>query len=126
MGARMRTILVAIILSALLVTGPVFACDSDSECGVGGTCIKRERRARGVCYGGDLSKSETPAAPTAIAEPEFATPGPGGAPMPGMGLFGPLANPSERPANACIVTQECPAGMDCVITGPGGGTCIAL
>ncbi len=126
----MRTIFVTIFVSALLVPGPVFACDSDSECGVGGTCIKRERRARGVCYGGDLSKSETPAAPVATPDAAFAPPsGPApefGAPMPGIGLFDPLANPTERPANACVVTQECPAGMDCVVTGPGWGTCMAL
>ena len=122
----MRVLLVSIFLSSLLVPGPARACDNDNECGVGGTCIKRERRASGVCYGGDLSKSEVPAAPTTGSEPEFSAPGPDGAPIPGMGLFDPLVNPSERPANACVVTQECPAGMDCVIMGPGWGTCTAL
>lgn len=125
MGVSVRKIFITAILVAILTPSQLLACDVDSECGAGGTCIKREKRARGVCYGGDLSRSETPAAAPTPA-PAFAAPGPAlGAPGP-MGLFDPLANPTERPANACVVTQECPAGMDCVITGPGWGSCMAL
>jgi hypothetical protein len=124
----MRTLLLTIMVGALLLPNLALACDSDSECGLGGTCIKREKRARGVCYGGDLSQPKAPAG-TPAPGPAFAAPGPGGgflAPGPGIGLFDPLANPTERPANACVVTHECPAGMDCVITGPGWGSCMAL
>ena len=42
---------IAIVAIGLIVTCPdVSACDADSDCGVGGICIKREKRARGVCY----------------------------------------------------------------------------
>ena len=101
---------VMLIVIALLLTGlgsgSLPACDVDSDCGSEGTCIKREKRARGVCYGGDFS-NDKPAAP---APAEF---------------FDPLSLPTERPANACFVTEECPAGMDCVKAGVWG-SCIAL
>jgi len=103
-----RKILFAVILMVGLAPGPLPACDVDSDCGVGGTCIKREKRARGICYGGDFSSSEPAAAPE--PEPEF---------------FDPLSMPTERPENACFVTEECPAGMDCVKAGVWG-TCMAL
>jgi len=82
------------------------ACDVDSDCGTGGTCIKREKRARGVCYGGNPDE----AAPVEAPDPAF---------------FDPLGTPTERPPNACFVTEECPAGMECVKTGVWG-TCMLL
>jgi len=127
MGTRIRTIFLATTLSVLLVSDPSIACDNDNECG-GGVCIKRERRAHGVCYGGNLAKT--------VARARATTPQPGlvepisghgiNAPIPGVGLFNPLANPAKRPANACVVTQDCRGGMDCVITGSGWGTCVNL
>lgn len=93
-----------VLLLSFVYAGDVPACEIDSDCGVGGTCIKREKRARGVCYGG----REAPAA--SASDPAF---------------FDPLSMPTERPENACFVTEECPAGMDCVKAGVWG-TCMAL
>ncbi|HCU89124.1 MAG TPA: hypothetical protein DGR97_04235 [Gammaproteobacteria bacterium] len=123
----MKTVLLATILSVLLAPGPSIACDSDDECN-GGACIKREKRAAGVCYGGDLSQTTIPMH-TTTPEPGLVEPISGhgiNAPIPGVGLFNPLANPAKRPANACVVTQDCRGGMDCVITGSGWGTCVNL
>lgn len=98
----MNSKLVATVVLALaLVSGGVNACDVDADCGAGGTCIKREKRARGVCYGGNLS-----------ASPDAATPP--------LNVVDPLSTPTNRPADACMVTEECPAGMECVITGIWG------
>ncbi len=99
--------LIAVGVIFILAPGTVMACDVDSDCGPGGTCIKREKRARGVCYGGDLSGEATSPEPPA---PEF---------------FDPMSTPTERPADACFVTEECPAGMVCVKIGVWG-SCKAL
>lgn len=80
-----------------------FACDVDDDCGAGGLCIKREKRARGVCYGGSPSQPEP-------ADTES---------------FDPLSISKERPENACFVTEECPAGMECIKLGVWG-KCQAL
>ena len=85
----------------VLASGNTYACDVDADCGAGGTCIKREKRARGVCYGGNPA-----AAPEANAPP--------------VDMIDPLSNPTNRPADACMVTEECPAGMECVILGVWG------
>jgi hypothetical protein len=100
----LRNIIIAITLS--VITIPSSACEIDSDCGAGGTCIKREKRAGGVCYGGDLSQ-------------------PGGAAPPPAAFFDPLSTSTERPKDACFVTEECPAGMDCVKAGMWG-SCLAL
>jgi hypothetical protein len=94
-------LLAPIVLILALTGGPAHACDVDADCGAGGTCIKREKRARGVCYGGNPG-----------ASPETATPP--------AGAIDPLSDPTVRPADACMVTEECPAGMECVITGIWG------
>lgn len=98
--------LLLILLLAALATG-AHACDVDSDCGAGGTCIKREKRARGVCYGGnpDQQAESAPAQPTVVD---------------------PLSMPTQRPEGACLVTEECPAGMECVITGMVWGQCTVL
>jgi len=98
----MKLILLILVTAAIIVTmNTSFACDTDSECGVGGTCIKREKRGRGVCYGGDLNQAapDTPQQPTVVD---------------------PFSMPTVRPEGACMVTEECPAGMECVITGIWG------
>lgn len=102
----MRPVLIGIIALLTVVPGPLLACDSDTDCGAGGTCIKREKRARGVCYGGDPSHEDP-------------------APSPEGAFFDPLSMPTERPEGACFVTEECPAGMDCVKAGVWG-QCMAL
>lgn len=94
-------LLVSALLAFAIVGGAAHACDIDDDCGAGGTCIKREKRARGVCYGGGAAGSpETTQAPANIIDP--------------------LMDPTQRPADACMVTEECPAGMECVITGIWG------
>mgnify|MGYP003679851761 FL=1 len=94
-------LLISVVLVLMLASGYTYACDVDADCGAGGTCIKREKRARGVCYGGN------PAAP-----PE--------ATAPPVNMIDPLSDPTNRPADACMVTEECPAGMECVILGIWG------
>ncbi len=134
-------LIIACVLAALFAPVELLACEIDSDCGAGGTCIKREKRGRGVCYGGDYSRSDKPdaQAPARNDTSRFDNAGaqtsgredlpaydhPDGL-IPQQGMFNPLVNPGERPKGACIVTQECPAGMDCVIAGPGGGRCMAL
>ncbi|MGR9089045.1 MAG: hypothetical protein ACU85U_00530 [Gammaproteobacteria bacterium] len=90
-----------LVLALTLVTGGVNACDVDADCGAGGTCIKREKRARGVCYGGNFNETRETATPP-------------------VNMIDPLSMPTNRPADACMVTEECPAGMECVITGIWG------
>jgi hypothetical protein len=82
-------------VSLCLVTLPVTACDVDRDCGSGGTCIKQEKRARGVCFDRNLS-----AAPTTTETPIE---------------FDPFSPPYQKPAEAGMVPRECAAGMKCVI-----------
>jgi hypothetical protein len=93
---NIRAGLVFLLTSVFFITD-LYACDVDSDCGPGGTCIKREKRASGVCYGGGASKkTETPRTNTSSESVEKAV------------------KSSEIP---CIVTQDCPEGMECVIAG---------
>ncbi len=101
---RFPAIVLALVFAG--VSMPLPACDTDADCGPGGTCIKREKRARGVCYGGNADAESAPPAPDAT-------------------FFDPLSMPTERPENACFITEECPAGMECVKAGVWG-TCMAL
>ncbi|MGR8920503.1 MAG: hypothetical protein ACU85V_12875 [Gammaproteobacteria bacterium] len=113
----------AILLMVLawgLAAVPAPACDTDADCGTGGTCIKREKRARGVCYGGSFD------APSAETTPPANT-----VPLPVTGerrerarawLGDPEANIRENLGDreigaACMVNQDCPAGSECVIAG---------
>ncbi len=119
---------VAFLLCLLLgLATPAAACDSDADCGPGGTCIKREKRARGVCYGrqdGAPQQAEVP---------------PGAAPQTVTGerrerakawLGDPDALleehlPGRETGASCMVTQDCPAGFECVIAG-FEGRCVRL
>ena len=122
--------LFAIVLLALTV--PSAACDNDADCGVAGTCIKREKRARGVCYGG---------APRGAASDE---PAPAQPPVdtPSKAVTGERRErakqwlgdpeqmikdnlPGKEVGSVCMVTQDCPAGFDCVIAG-FEGHCVKL
>ncbi len=105
----MDVITIGILLAGIFFPVSGFACDVDKDCGESGKCIKREKRARGVCYGGNTNE-ENAAAP--VAEPDAS-------------VFDPFSMPTERPDDACFVTEECPAGMDCVKTGVWG-TCMQL
>ena len=53
------------VLALLLTNAAAWACASDADCGTGGSCIKREKRASGVCYGGTRA---APAAETQVDE----------------------------------------------------------
>jgi hypothetical protein len=119
--------LVLTVQSLLLASASVGACDTDADCGVGGTCIKREKRASGVCYGGSREGSrpeveQTPSAGghTSADQREM------------MKEF--LGDPDQiikqqlpghEVGEACIVTQDCPAGFDCVHAG-FEGRCVKL
>ena len=122
----------------------VLACDIDSDCGAGGTCIKREKRARGVCYGGlDNTHTDTTprkenrdlqtAQPQAISPPAK-KPDDGDAPIFGEeGYSEPSTNPRiidrldlpERTSGACITSTDCAGGQECIYRDPmlGHGTC---
>lgn len=109
------TALFAVVAVAL----PAQACDSDSDCGLGGTCIKREKRAGGVCYGGQASgntppETKAPDAPAPVAGElrERAT----------QWLGDPEALirenlPDSELGGTCMVTQDCAAGFECVVAG---------
>lgn len=99
LALRRGTSLIRAGVYALLLCGitPLFACDSDTDCPGGGTCIKREKRASGVCYGGGSPTLPGASPPTA--------------PIGGGAVGGSL----KLPPGACIVTQDCPAGLECVV-----------
>ena len=121
----------------------VYACDSDADCGVGGTCIKREKRGRGVCYGGRGSLPETSELKQR-PDPnnESATPtndGPALSPSGDAPIFGeegyvePTASPkiidrldiSGGDQGACITSTDCAGGLECIYRDPmlGHGSC---
>jgi len=107
------------------------ACESDADCGTGGTCIKREKRASGVCYGGSRG---APAAvePSAAPEAEVAT-----QPVTGQRRENAKAwlgdpdqmikenLPGKEVGGTCMVTQDCAAGFECVVAG-FEGHCVKL
>ncbi|MCZ6664494.1 MAG: hypothetical protein O7B81_04235 [Gammaproteobacteria bacterium] len=111
--------LVLLVLSLLAVSPSTVACDTDADCDLGGTCIKREKRARGVCYG------ETRGA----TEPELRpAPSSGGhitddrreRMIEFMGDPEQLLKqhlPGREVGEKCLVSQDCPANFDCVYAG---------
>lgn len=131
------------LIIACAFCASALACDSDAECGPGGTCIKREKRARGVCYGGrgnaqtdatpaDQTPERNRALPQAMA-PESNSQS-GDAPIFGEeGYVEPSASPGiidrlelpERTSGACITSTDCAGGQECVYRDPmlGHGTC---
>lgn len=95
--ALRRTVASAAMLLALALPAPAPACDVDADCGPGGTCIKREKRASGVCYGRAGEAPAAPALPEHVQNRDALAPG------------------LETSGIACQVTQQCPAGLECVI-----------
>lgn len=110
----------------------VLACDVDADCGAGGSCIKREKRARGVCYGRsdsavEPSRKQAPSGNTAVQ------------PRPVTGEHRERAKqwlgdpdqlikenlPGTTSGAVCMVNQDCPAGLECVIAG-FEGRCVKL
>jgi len=109
------------------------ACDTDADCGVGGTCIKREKRASGVCYGGSRT------APAAAAPHAADDSGDDVTLKPVTGQRRENAKawlgdpdqmikdnlPGKEVGGTCMVTQDCPVGFDCVVAG-FEGHCVKL
>lgn len=132
-------------LFLLFSAGQVFACDTDAECGAGGTCIKREKRGRGVCYGGNLGADPQAATtPPNVTSSPSANPGQlqvdnkqstnSDAPIYGEeGYVEPNAKPrmidrldiQEPTNNACVTSTDCSGGQQCVYRDPmlGHGLC---
>jgi hypothetical protein len=128
---------------ALLLALPIAsrACDSDADCGAGGTCIKREKRASGVCYGG--SRAAPAAAEPAAAEPAATDSANDNGddvklkPVTGQRRENAKAwlgdpdqllkdnLPGKEVKGTCMVTQDCPAGFECVVAG-FEGHCVKL
>jgi len=105
-----------------------YACDTDADCGVGGTCIKRERRASGVCYGGDRSAAATP---DDANQPLAPLPVEGERRARAKAWLGDPEQllqehlPGKEVGATCIVTQDCPSGFECVLAG-FEGRCVKL
>lgn len=115
--------IIGFTLTLCCLSGPSLACEEDADCGPGATCIKREKRASGVCYGGtgraakaapalqpDPMPTVSPKAYEILGDPEQII----RQQMPGKAIGG-----------ACIVTGDCPAGQECVSTGLEG-RCVTL
>ena len=120
-----RRCLWRVALASLLALPLVSAaCDSDADCGAGGTCIKREKRASGVCYGGSRSAPARASNPAADSGDDVTL-----KPVTGQRRENAKAwlgdpdqiikdnLPGKEVGGSCMVTQDCPAGFDCVIAG---------
>ena len=127
---RHTSILAPILLGFLLVLGVPelgFACDVDADCGVGGTCIKREKRARGVCYGRRIEEAvgEPSSGPV---QPQFLEGEKRGRAEAWLGDPEQILKqnlPGKTLGTACMVNQDCPEGSECVIAG-FEGRCVEL
>lgn len=118
---RMFLTAAIIVFAMSLVAAPVPACDSDADCGPGATCIKREKRAGGVCYGA-RTEVEAPELPDAAAP---------GQPAAVEGELRERAThwlgdpetlirenlPGRELGGTCMVTQDCAPGFECVVAG---------
>ena len=113
---RLRAIVAVVFLHVPLVA---MACEVDTDCGASGTCIKREKRAHGVCYGGSR-----PTLPAASDESEVAPRAVTGERRerakywlgdPDAMLHEAL--PGQEVGATCMVTQDCPGGFECVVAG---------
>ena len=119
--------LVLLVLSLLAASPSVVACDTDADCDAGGTCIKREKRARGVCYGERCGATEPELRPVPSSAGH----------MPDhqrermiefMGDPEQLLKqhlPGREAGEKCLVSQDCPADFDCVYAG-FEGRCVRL
>jgi hypothetical protein len=113
---HLALITVVVLASSILSALPGWACDADADCGSGGTCIKREKRARGVCYG----RSE--ALPAAAAPHRDNALAPAPRPVEGvrreraMEFFGDPEQvvkdqfPGKSVGPVCMLNQDCPTG----------------
>ena len=118
----------SLLFSSLFIAWPTaFACDTDADCGPGATCIKREKRAGGVCYGRRIEVQ--PPAADAASSARGSTGG--DVRQRATNLLGDPDElikenlPGKEVGAVCIVTQDCPAGTECVIAG-FEGRCVKL
>ncbi|CAN0286469.1 unnamed protein product [Phaeothamnion confervicola] len=131
----MRLARVATALALLTTSAAAWACATDADCGAGGTCIKREKRASGVCYGGtraapagetpmDEARGEeiidVPLKPVSGERRENAKAWLGD---PDQMIRDHL--PGKEVGGTCMVTQDCSTGFDCVVAG-FEGHCVKL
>ena len=131
---------VGAIVLLLCVSAAAAACKHDADCGPGGTCIKRERNASGVCYGrAPHGADEQPPAANLPQDGANGEEPPAVAPRPVQGerrehakalLGDPDAMirehlPGREVGGTCIVTQDCASGFECVTAG-FEGHCVKL
>ena len=104
-----------LIILILPVTSTI-ACDQDEDCGVG-VCIKREKRAQGICYGLEPNQKQK----NKLESPREKA----------IGLMGDPNKmlkehfPGKKIGKICIVTTDCNKGQDCVHAG-FEGRCMEL
>ena len=119
---------IAACWSALLLPPSIaWACDIDDDCGEGGVCIKREKRARGICYG----RTEDTAPPPSSAANAVPRPVSGERRQRATEMLGDPEQmlrdnlPGQETGAVCMLNQDCDAGRECVIAG-FEGRCIKL
>ena len=112
-----------LLLLGLCVASPhTLACDTDADCGMGGTCIKREKRASGVCYGGrrDAVEPAAPAAPQMAPTPSYSGRYSNEDRQKLMEFMGDPDQlirdqlPGREVGGSCTINTDCSAGFDCV------------
>ena len=109
---------VAMLLLAMAMPG--LACDRDADCAAGGTCIKREKRAGGVCYGAAANSMATPAPTREEAPPKAVSGERRERAKAWLGDPEQMLNenlPGQAVGGVCMVSQDCPRGLECVIAG---------
>ncbi len=111
----LKYVCLTFLLATLPVTG-LLSCDTDRDCGVG-ICIKREKRASGICYGLELSEEKKEKKKSARSE--------------AIELMGDPNRilkehfPDKKIGKICIVNGDCAKDQECVHAG-FEGHCIAL
>jgi hypothetical protein len=104
------------LMLATLPAPDLIACDVDKDCGVG-VCIKREKRASGICYGLELNTKQKNKAQSARSK--------------AIDLMGDPNEilkrhfPGKEIGELCIISTDCNEGQECVHAG-FEGRCITL
>ena len=100
------TCLSLLVLTLILPVTNAIACDQDEDCGVG-VCIKREKRAQGICYGLEPKQKQK----NTLESPREKA----------IGLMGDPNKmleehfPGKKIGKICIVSTDCNKGQDCII-----------
>jgi hypothetical protein len=110
------TCLSLLLLVLILPVTNAIACEQDEDCGVG-VCIKREKRAQGICYGLEPNQKQK----NKLKSPREKA----------IGLMGDPNKmlkehfPGKKIGKICIVSTDCDDGQDCVHAG-FEGRCMEL